>query len=156
MCHTNETKRLNEITVYYTWKFALLSCEQWCNRTSDEPYAATFYVCTYVLYVFMYFMYLTMWYFLFFILFLHIILLLHLFYVVCSSSIYGVWLPLWYLQTLLYVPHKWNKKVESIDEQNYIRSIFRKVISDAAETNNLHHRQKRNVIIKRDIKKSNR
>jgi hypothetical protein len=38
MCHTNETKRLNEITVYYMWKFALLSCEQWCNRTSDDFY----------------------------------------------------------------------------------------------------------------------
>lgn len=40
--------------------------------------------------------------------------------------------------------HDWVKNF-TIDEQNYIRSIFRKVISDAAETNNLHHRQKRNA-----------
>jgi len=42
--------------------------------------------------------------------------------------------------------HNWVKNF-TLDEQNYIRSIFRKVISDAAETNNLHlhHRQKRDA-----------
>ena len=28
-------------------------------------------------------------------------------YVVCSSSIYGFWLPLWYLQTLLWTLNTW-------------------------------------------------
>ena len=47
--------------------------------------------------------------------------------VVCSSSIYGLWLPLWYLQTLLpvvviiiwYFPHSWHhfvcKKINTTD-----------------------------------------
>jgi hypothetical protein len=33
--------------------------------------------------------------------------------VVCSSSIYGFWLPLWYLQTLL-IPHLMTKETNSI------------------------------------------
>ena len=45
-------------------------------------------------------------------------------YVVCSSSIYGFWLPLWYLQTLL--NKKFDCSVTSIEQHiNYIQCEYK-------------------------------
>ena len=47
---------------------------------------------------------------------------LSIFVAVCRSAIYGIWLSLWYLQTLLTnsvsKPNRWN--VEGLPEKNYI------------------------------------